>query len=67
MPSGWVVPVTNPPGENRNLRICETCERTDPFLQGVTNADAGIHATPTHRWTRTKLDDCDHPNHRAAD
>ena len=63
MPTGWLIPVTDPPRGVRTVRVCHGCERGDPFLRGVTNADAGIHATPTKRWTRTEIDGCDHPDH----
>ena len=63
MPTGWLIPVTDPPRGVRTVRVCHGCERGDPYLRGVTNADAGVHATPTKRWTRTEIDACDHPGH----
>ena len=59
----WLIPITDPPRGVRTVRVCHECERADPFVRGVTNADAGIHATPTTRWTRTEIEACDHPDH----
>ncbi len=63
MPAGWLIPATDPPRGVRTVQVCHRCERADPFLRGVTNADAGVHATATSRWTRTEIDACEHPDH----
>ena len=65
MPTGWLIPVTDPPRGLRTLQVCHGCERRDPFLRGVTDADAGVHAAATSRWTRTEIEACEHPDHGA--
>ena len=65
MAKGWLIPITNPPHGERIVRICRACERIDPFVQGITKADAGIHAAPTPRWQLGEIDACEHPQHDA--
>ena len=64
MMQGWMVPVTD---RARPLaRVCRTCERRDPFLSRIANADAGVHVAPTNRWQETTIESCDHPDHEAS-
>ena len=61
--TGWLIPVTDP--ARPTVRVCSRCERRDPFLSALSDADAGVHVAPSNRWTRETIETCEHPDHKA--